>query len=73
MTLIEAVVWLVGIITTGVTIRYTAGAFAIANKTLQEIRWDFRKIIETLDDERHERQMQKEEGSDENQNDSEGR
>jgi len=63
MTVLEAIVWLVGIITTGVTIRYTVGAFANANKVLEEIRWDFRKIINTLE----------EEGTNENQNDSEGR
>lgn len=63
MTVLEAIVWLVGIITTGVTIRYTAGAFANANKTLEEIRWDFRKIINTLE----------KDGSNENQSDSEDR
>jgi nitrate reductase gamma subunit len=54
MTEIEALVWLVGIITTGVTIRYTVGALAKGNKVLEEIRWDFRKIVATLEEGKNE-------------------
>lgn len=72
MTILEAVVWCFGIMVAGITICRVAGSFSRADKTLEEIRWDFRKIIENQDEARHERQMQ-EEAQYDRENNSEGR
>ena len=56
MNALEALVWIVGILTIGITIRYTIEAFAKAKYTVNDVRG-----------------LLKKEGTNEAQNDSEGR
>lgn len=64
MTILEAVVWCFGIMVTGITICSVAKAFTEANSKLRD-------ILESLDEARHERQME-EEKQYERENNSEG-
>ena len=43
MSALEAAVWIIGIITAGVTIRYTVGSFGRANVTIKEVQQEVKK------------------------------
>lgn len=53
MTILEAVVWIIGILTAGGTLGSIAKSFSNARATVRD-------VIEELDQKRHEEQMEKE-------------